>query len=183
MCTSLIETSHFLFVIVVLPSFFADDAIICLANYGRLCTFESEHLYFPMSIHALLALILLYFHLDDFIMFLALLREICISKTEHLCFLESLFVLSETEYLYFPLLLCVLVLSRVMVHTSSIYWKILLLLQPFTGTLYFPKLKLCTFCRHCVLLIITMCTFISYFGYFPSDDFYYTHHFLGPMHI
>jgi hypothetical protein len=46
MCTSLIETLHFLFVIVVLPFVFADNAIICLANYGRLCTSESEHLYF-----------------------------------------------------------------------------------------------------------------------------------------
>jgi hypothetical protein len=35
MCTSLIETLHFLFVIIVLPFMFADDAIICLANYGR----------------------------------------------------------------------------------------------------------------------------------------------------
>jgi hypothetical protein len=69
MCTSLIEILHFLFVIVVLPFIFVDDAIICLANYGRLCTSKSEHLYFPLWIHVLLALILLYFPLDDFIMF------------------------------------------------------------------------------------------------------------------
>jgi hypothetical protein len=40
MCTSLIETLHFLFVIVVLPFIFADDAIICLANYERLLYFQ-----------------------------------------------------------------------------------------------------------------------------------------------
>jgi hypothetical protein len=69
MCTSLIETLHFLFVIVVLPVIFVDNAITCLANYGRLCSSESEHLYFSLWIHVLLTLILLYFPLDDFIMF------------------------------------------------------------------------------------------------------------------
>jgi hypothetical protein len=40
MCTSLIETLQFLFVIVVLPFIFANDAIICLTNYGRLLYFQ-----------------------------------------------------------------------------------------------------------------------------------------------
>jgi hypothetical protein len=87
MCTFLIETLHFLFVIIVLPFIFADDAIICLANYGRLCTSESEHLYFSLWIHVLLALVLLYVPRDDFIMFLALL------KVEPMYFLSKLCVL------------------------------------------------------------------------------------------
>jgi hypothetical protein len=40
MCTSLIETLNFLFVIIVLSFIFADDAIIYLANYGRLLYFR-----------------------------------------------------------------------------------------------------------------------------------------------
>jgi hypothetical protein len=66
---------------------FANDAIICLANYGRLCTSESKHLYSPLWILILLALIILYFPQNDFIMFLALL------KVEPMYFLSKLYVL------------------------------------------------------------------------------------------
>jgi hypothetical protein len=78
------------FVIAVLPYIFADDAIIFLANYERLCTSESKHLYLLLSIHVFLALVLLYFPRDDFIMVLAFL------KVEPIYFLLKLRVLFIT---------------------------------------------------------------------------------------
>jgi hypothetical protein len=103
MCTSLIEILHFLFVIVILPFIFVDDAIIYLANCGRLHTSESEHMYFSLWIYVLLALIISYFPRDDFIMFLAYLCGICTSKIEHLYFPSSLCVLPKLKICtYFP---------------------------------------------------------------------------------
>jgi hypothetical protein len=106
MCTSLIETLHFLFIIVVLPFIFVNDVIICLANYGRLCTFESEHLYSPLWIHVLLALILLYFSRDDFIMFLALLKVEPMYLLSKLCVLSIAIVCTSQSSI--PILLAII---------------------------------------------------------------------------
>jgi hypothetical protein len=58
-------------------------------------TYESEHMYIPLWIHVLLALVLLYFPLDNFITFLAYLCGICTFKTEHLYFLHMIYHFSS----------------------------------------------------------------------------------------
>jgi hypothetical protein len=207
MCTSLIEILHFLFVIIVLSFIFADDTIICLANYGRLLYFRKwiyvllivetctscSHtfvlpfrwfyyvsstfmwnmhfqnwifalpstwfiiflafyvkdelpklnilyflillhilpirivLYFLILLHILPVSIVLYFLLDNFIIFLSLHVKVA---------------LPETEYLYFSS--TARVLPRVTGRTSLILWMILSFVNPFTATLHFPKLNICT---------------------------------------
>jgi hypothetical protein len=111
------------------------------------CTSEIEHfhflivlhilparivLYFPILLHILPIPIVLYFLLDNFIIFLALHVKVA---------------LPEAECLYFLSTMCVL--PRVTSHTSLILRMILSFLQPFTGTLHFPKLKIYTCRRHC----------------------------------
>jgi hypothetical protein len=98
------------------------------------CIFESEYMYFPLWIHVLLALILLYFPLDDFIMFLALLCGICTSKTEHLyfslhdlSFFLAFYVkaaLPKLNILYFLILLhilpaCIVLYFAILLHILS----------------------------------------------------------------
>jgi hypothetical protein len=99
-CTSLIETLYLLFLTVVLHFIFTDDAIICLANYGRLCTSETEHLYFlsyfPLSyFHTFHYMILLF---SNTIYGLVYFHEfnICTSKTETSHFSLSLRVLPSS---------------------------------------------------------------------------------------
>jgi hypothetical protein len=109
-------------IVIVCTSFiFADYFIIFLANYGRFCTSKTEHLYFSVSIHILLALIFLYFPLNHFIMFLTLLRGICTSKIEHLYFPESISIFLSTWFIIFLAL-----------HVKAAL----------------PKLIICTFLRH-----------------------------------
>jgi hypothetical protein len=67
--------------------------------------------------------------------------------------------LTEIEYLYFSLSPCVL--PRVTGRTSLIWWMIISFLQPFVGTLHFPKWTY-------VFPIDTMCTFHRRCVYFPK---------------
>jgi hypothetical protein len=93
------------------------------------CISESEHMYYPLWIHVLLALILLYFPLDDFIMFLALLCRICTSKTKHL---------------YFPLhdlsFFLAFHVKSALLKLNILYFLILLHILPACIVLYFPIL-------------------------------------------
>jgi hypothetical protein len=88
MCTFVIETLHFLFVIVVLPFIFADDAIICLANYGRLLYFRKWTYVLPIvntstsCSHTFVLLFRWFYYVSSTFMWK------CTSKTEHLYFLN-----------------------------------------------------------------------------------------------
>jgi hypothetical protein len=125
-----------LHIVIVCTSFiFADDSIIFLANYGRLCTSNTEHLYFPLSIHILLALIFLYFPLDHFLMFVTLLRGICTFKIEHLYFLESLSILLSTWFIIFLALHVKAALPKL----NILHFPILLHILPAHIVLYFPR--------------------------------------------
>jgi hypothetical protein len=97
-------------------------------------------LYFPILLHILPVPIVLYFLLDNFIIFLALHVKVALPKT---------------KYLYFLSILCVL--PRVTSHTSIILRMILSFLQPFAGTLHFPKLNIYTCRRHCVYFPCSPC--------------------------
>jgi hypothetical protein len=213
MYTSLIETLHFLFVIVVLPSIFADDAIICLTNYGRIlyfwkwtyvhpivntCTscshtfvlpfrwfyyvsstfmwnmhfqiwtfilpstwfiiFLAFHvkdallklniLYFLILLHILPASIVLYFHILLHILPVPIVLYYLLYNFIIFLALDVKVASSENEYLYFSSSPCIL--PRVTGRTSLILRMILSFLQPFAGTLHFPKLNICTSRRHYV---------------------------------
>jgi hypothetical protein len=133
MCTSLIETLHFLFVIVVLPFIFVDDTIICLANYGRLFYFWKWTYVFPIVntwtscphifvlpfrwFYYVSSTIMWNMHFQNwtfilpstwFIIFLAFHVKEALLKLNILYFLILLHILRARIVLYFPILLHIL---------------------------------------------------------------------------
>jgi hypothetical protein len=87
-------------------------------------------------------------------------------------------ILLETQHMYFQSLSCVL--PRVIVHTSSILWMILLVVQHLAGTLYFPKLNRYTSHCYCVLPavfhvhpLVIMCTSRHRHAYFHHQYMYF----------